>query len=148
MLQDLVAAGAQTCATVVIFSDYTGYYFAPSGGHTTDTFAIYVACSVDTNFSCRWLIELVDGDSMRFLSERPPSLKREHSLYPQYCAGRVFFASIFDSLMAQAFYNDALIEIITTLINGGDVQDQLEGAVEREFVVQVPPVFSLGMLGF
>lgn len=134
LLQDLVAAGAGTCDTVVIFSDYTGYFFTPVGGHTTDTFTLYVASAIDANFSCRWMIEAVDGGSMRFLPERPDDPKQEHSLYPQYCAGSVYFANIFDSLMAQAFYNDSLIEIITTLIHGGDVKD--EDGAPREFVVQ------------
>merc|ERR1712054_647460 len=57
-----------------------------------------------------------------------------HPLYPRYAAGHVYLANIFDSLMAQAFYNDSLIEIITTLINGGDIQDTKKG--RREFVVQ------------
>ena len=39
---------------------------------------------------------------MRFLSERPVCVLDPHSLYPQYCAGRVYLANIFDSLMAQA----------------------------------------------
>jgi len=134
LLDDLVAAGGGTCEAVIIFSDYTSYFFSPTGGHTTDTFAVFVASSIDANFNCRWCIELVDGSSMRFLSERPVCVLDPHSLYPQYCAGRVYLANIFDSLMAQAFYNDSLIEIITTLINGGDVSDEL-GAAPREFVV-------------
>jgi len=124
LLQDLTAAGAATCDVIVIFSDSTSFFFTPSGGHTTDTFAVFVASAIDANFRCRWLIELVDGSSMRFLPDRPCSLHDPHPLYPRYAAGHVYLANIFDSLMAQAFYNDSLIEIITTLINGGDMEEE------------------------
>merc|ERR1711959_256870 len=58
-VEDLKSAGATTATMVIIFAD-TGYFLSHEG-READTFATAVACSVEANFSCKWLVEMVDG---------------------------------------------------------------------------------------
>jgi len=55
---------------------------------------------------------------MRFLPDAAHHLDPQ-TLWPQYCAGNVYLANIFDSLIAQAFYNSELISILSSLVSGG-----------------------------
>jgi len=127
LVADLEEAGAASAAVVTIFSDFTGYFSGregqpanQSGSREVDRFATTVGCIVDCYFpSCKWVVELVDDSYMRFLPE-PAHLLDPPNLWPQYCSGSIFFSNVFDSLIAQAFYNPELIGILSALV-GNDM---------------------------
>jgi len=84
-------------------------------GRDTDMFAATMGSIIDANFACNWVVAMVDGPFMRFLPDRAHNMD-PFRLWPRYCSGHVYRANVFDSLIAQAFYNDELIDITSRLL--------------------------------
>jgi len=118
VVSDLKDAGTEGAQMVVIFPDREETLLdgRASAHGFSDMFAAYVANTITEHFQgTPWFAELLDPASMRFL--RNPGLAQEpHSVWPCYCSGTVYIANLFDSLIAQAFYNRDLIQILSDLI--------------------------------
>ena len=126
LVTDLEAAGTADAEVVVIFPDSEETLIdSESCAHSfKDMFVVYVANVITEHFrGTRWLLELSDAANMRFLPDRA-MLSDPHTLWPCYCAGAVYLANLFDSLLAQAFYNRALIQILNCLIGVEEKQTQ------------------------
>jgi len=128
--KDLERARAHKAAVVIILCDSSGYFIENGQGRSVDTFAIFVANVVEKFFpSTRWVVELTDGHSMHFLSHRAHP-NDPHPVWPRYASGNVYLANFFDSLLAQSYYNQALLGIISKLIHATDEVAEPPGSMQ------------------
>jgi len=127
-VSDMRRCGADKAHVVVILCDAAGYFIEKNSNRSVDTFATFVANVVDNYFPrTRWITELTEGASMKFLTDRAAD-DTPHHVWPRYASGDVYFANFFDSLLAQSFYNNELLGIVSNLINTkDDTKDGLEG---------------------
>lgn len=135
-LEDLARAGANTASVAVVLANpeeaaeaamYGGSDGpdAGLGSLSGDIESVFTVCVIEANFpSCRTLVEVVDNESMRFLNFKPVDDGLPHALWPQYCAGRVYTASMLDTLLCQAFYNPSLVPVLKRLIGGSSADDE------------------------
>lgn len=135
-LEDLARAGANAASVAVVLANpeeaaeaamYGGSDGpdAGLGSLSGDIESVFTVCVIEANFpSCRTLVEVVDNESMRFLNFKPVDDGLPHALWPQYCAGRVYTASMLDTLLCQAFYNPSLVPVLKRLIGGSSVDDE------------------------
>jgi len=120
-IEDLHAAGAQRAETVVILSDETGF-FVQHANRSADAFAIFVANSVEEYFDCRWVVEVVEEQSIRQL-KTPSRPNDPYALWPRYCSADVYIATMLDCLVAQCFYNRELLEVLSAVVGLDDEDD-------------------------
>ena len=115
-VSDLAAAGAGSAEVVVIFPGHSLLDTESAAHGFGDMFTVYVANIISEHFAkTRCFAELSDSGSMHFLKDRGMS-SDPHTLWPSYCSGSVYLSNLFDALLAQAYYNNDLIEIINCLI--------------------------------
>lgn len=69
--------------------------------------------------NCRTIVEILDGESMKFLNFKPLEEEVPRALWPQYASGRVYLANTLDTLIAQAFYNPTIVDVLRRLITDG-----------------------------
>jgi len=119
-IPDLQNAGAHVAESIIIISDYTGY-FVNTTNRSLDSYAIFVANVVDEYFpTCRYVVEMIDEVSMSQLNHAPDG-NDPYSLWPQYAAGSVYLCNMLDCLAAQCYYKTDLLKVLTALV--GDVAD-------------------------
>jgi hypothetical protein len=98
------------------------------------------------------MVESNNTQYLHPLKPIPPNLKSEYSLWPQFAAGRVWPSSTLDSLICQAYYNSALINVLKSLLIGDrtkksgtsskrDDQDFSHVATSNMYHIQVPQYY-------
>lgn len=135
-VKDLRRAGMQTAAVAVILANHAGNKGAGGGskgkassgggeeedavsGAVADLEAVFTTCIMEERFkSCRLVVEILEPESMKFMSASPGSGLLPTALWPQFACGRVFTAAAMDTLLCQAFYNPALLPVMQRLITG------------------------------
>jgi len=120
LVRDLQQAGAKGASKVVILADLTGHWFGSSresDNRLPDHFGVFMVNVITQHFNCSWLVEFSVAQSMKYLVDRAHDLD-PLLLWPRYTAGQVFLGGIFDSLLAQAYYNPQLVDIINMLAGG------------------------------
>ena len=98
-----------------------------SGSSMEDSGILPVVNIIESNFSCRFTVELVDEVNMKYLDHKPPIELESLSFttWPRYAASEVFFSSTLDYMIAQSFHNPSIIDIIQRLIIFEDLYAQL-----------------------
>lgn len=114
----LVKAGARTAEVVVILVDQKGHY-ASLDFRAPDSFGIFVANAIDEYFdNCRWVLEIVEESSLSQLECLPENRNEPYGLWPRFVSGMVYMSSSLDGLLAQCFYNNDLLGIVSKLVGG------------------------------
>ncbi|CAG9323591.1 unnamed protein product [Blepharisma stoltei] len=73
---------------------------------------------IEKNFTCKFTVELVDEINLKYLDKKPRSELENlpFVVWPRYAASHVFFSSALDYIIAQAFHNNILIDLVQRLI--------------------------------
>jgi len=120
-IEHLTAAGAGHAETVVILSDETGFFVAHAN-RSVDAFAIFVANSVEQYFTCRWVVEMQEEESIRQLKTASHA-NDPYAVWPRYAAADVYISTMLDSLVAQCYYNRELLDVLCCLVGLDDEDD-------------------------
>ena len=145
-LADLNKAGVQNAEVIIILQDQQAAY-ASLYNRSVDSFAIFVTNAVDEFFpNTRWVSEIVEEGSLAKLECLPEDRSEAYGMWPRYVSGMVYLSSSLDGLLAQSFYNEDLLGIVSKLVglsksgHGGEGGGE-SGAVEHaEIAVLAVPI--------
>ncbi len=98
-----------------------------------DSGMLQIIRMIDENFpTVQYTIELVDENNLKYLEKKN---EKEAASLPfncntKYASGTVFFSSTLDAIIAQAYFNETLFEVLDKLVLGDVLQDE-EQTVEE-----------------
>jgi len=122
-IEDLLHAGAAEADCIVIICDDSGY-FVSTTNRSIDSFAIFVTNVMSEYFpDCRVVVEMVDEVSMTQLSHAPDN-SEPYALWPQYTSGQVYMSNMLDRLIAQCFYKENILNVLSALVGNATSTEQ------------------------
>ena len=166
---DLEYAGFQHADRVIVLSDHvssfqnqhpgTGTPTAASGGVALDKAAVMVSMSSCSKEGGPVIIyELVEANNAQYLhplQQIHTELKHEYSLWGNFAAGSIWPSSALDSLICQAYYEQALLITLEALLPRLETSEEdeeppeaSEGNTRRCTVWQIPLPPSLAGKSF
>jgi len=137
-VRDLDRAGMQSASVAVVLANPAGTSNKEESSQSQDALsgavadleAVFTTCIMEERFkACRLVVEILEPESMKFMSSSPGRGLLPTAMWPQFACGRVFTAAALDTLLCQAFYNPALIPVMQRLITGrsaGDLEAEHE----------------------
>jgi len=150
---------------VIVLADYLSSQ-EDVQGVARDMSAVLVSMSPSGDTPPLLFFELVEADNTKYLHPLeiiPSGVNNEYSLWPQFCAGKVWPSSTLDSLICQVFYSQALLITLEALLPRMDsptqqptlwqipVPPSLQGktfqvALDSLMVVDGTPMMPIGVL--
>eukprot|EP00164_Ancoracysta_twista_P004635 GFYU01006262.1.p1 GENE.GFYU01006262.1~~GFYU01006262.1.p1 ORF type:complete len:467 (-),score=119.15 GFYU01006262.1:126-1526(-) len=120
LIEDLERAAVEDASTVVICCNPNGA--TDNQEHSIDADALLTLLSIeDTMQSDAFcIVELAHMPNAKFIRNKaPPGRNEDWYRFPAFAAGRIYSASMFDSLTCQTYFNPHIIGTLEVLLSAG-----------------------------
>lgn len=96
------------------------------GSHIDDSGTLPLVSIIESNFTVKFTVELVDENNMKYMDNKFPIELENMSFltWPRYAESSVFCSSALDYVMAQGYHNNFIIDLIRRMILYEDLFNQ------------------------
>ena len=114
---ELARTGIESCKHVVLLS-----WMLPESNHP-DSGVLQIIRIIDEHFpAAQYTVEIVDDNNLKFLDKQNAEVVDSSLPFicnTKYASGQVFLSSVLDAIIAQAYFNETLFDVLDKLIFGG-----------------------------